>query len=77
LLNLTGGSQPLFYGRIVEGGRRAQTVLVEQRRRGVSGHCGSGPGRKRAQAVATTYSMKVLNLAAAAVHARGEAGNPG
>jgi hypothetical protein len=62
LLNLTGARSRLFYGRIVERGRRAQTVLVERRRR-VSGKLRLGPGRrKRAQDIATVYAMKVPAL---------------
>jgi hypothetical protein len=62
LLGLSGARRNLFYGRIVESGRRAQTVLVERRRR-VAGKLRLGPGRrKRAEDIATTYSLKVRPL---------------
>jgi hypothetical protein len=50
----------LYYGRFVEFGRKAQTVLVERRRR-VGGllRTQSRGSRKRAEDIAATYSMKV------------------
>jgi hypothetical protein len=61
LLNLTGPRRKLFYGRIVERGRRAQTVLVQRRKRG---RRPLGPGRrKRAQDIASVYSMHVRAMA--------------
>lgn len=47
-----------FYGRIVEFGRRAQTVLVQRRRR-VEGRLRSSRGRKRAEDIAATYALHV------------------
>ncbi|CAN5368661.1 hypothetical protein BH10PSE14_BH10PSE14_04380 [soil metagenome] len=47
-----------YYGRFVEFGRRAQTVLVQRRRR-VKGLLRSSRGRKRAEDIAATYTMHV------------------
>jgi hypothetical protein len=58
LLDLKGGRSRLFYGRIVESGRRARTVLVERRRR-VGGRLRTNRGRKVAGDVASTYSLRV------------------
>jgi hypothetical protein len=59
---LIKGRSNLFYGRIVEFGRRAQVVLVQRRRR-VGGKLRLGPGRrKRAEDVAATYSLRVKAL---------------
>jgi hypothetical protein len=54
----TGGRSDLFYGRVVEFGRHAQTVLVQRRRR-VGGRLRSSRGRKIAADLEATYSMKV------------------
>jgi hypothetical protein len=49
----------LYYGRFVEFGRKAQTVLVERRKR-VDGKLRLGPGRrKRAEDIAKTYSLRI------------------
>jgi hypothetical protein len=48
----------LFYGRIVYFGRKAQTVLVQRRRR-VGGVLRTQNRRKRAEDIVKTYSMKV------------------
>ena len=56
LNNLTGGRSALFYGRIVEFGRSAQTVLVQRRRPGTSGLRNR---RKRLEDIAATYSLRV------------------
>jgi hypothetical protein len=62
LLGIVGKRSRLFYGRIIEAGRRAQTVLVQRRRR-VAGQLRLGPGRrKRAEDIASTYSLKVRPL---------------
>jgi hypothetical protein len=62
LLGIKGGRSKLFYGRIVEAGRRAQVVLVQRRRRG-GGKLRLGPGRrKRAEDIAATYSLRVSPL---------------
>ncbi|CAD7336058.1 hypothetical protein FIM10_04045 [Sphingomonadales bacterium 56] len=62
----------LFYGRIIEFGRKAQTVIVQRRRR-VLADIGDGNkkrilrtsrGRKLAADIASTYSMKVKALPA-------------
>lgn len=63
LLGLKRGRSNLFYGLIVETGRRAQTVLVQRRRR-VNGKLRSARGRKRSEDIATTYPMKVKARAA-------------
>lgn len=47
-----------FYGRIVEFGRKAQTVWVERRRR-VGGMLRLSRGRKRAEDVAAAYALHV------------------
>lgn len=47
-----------YYGRFVNFGRRAQTVLVERRRR-VGGRLRSANGRKRAEDIVSTYRLKV------------------
>jgi len=52
-----------FYGRIVNFGRRAQTVVVQRRRR-VNGALRSSRGRKRAEDIAATYTMHVRARAA-------------
>jgi hypothetical protein len=52
----------LYYGRFVEFGRRAQTVVVERRRR-VDGRLRASRGRKLSGDVAATYSMKVSAVA--------------
>lgn len=52
----------LFYGRIVERGRRAQTVLVQRRRR-VKGRLRTQSRRKLASDIAATYSMNVRAMA--------------
>lgn len=49
---------PLFYGRVVEQGRKAQTVLVERRRR-VGGRLRTKNGRKIAGDIVRTYTMRV------------------
>lgn len=51
-----------YYGRFVEFGRRAQTVLVQRRRR-VDGRLRSRSRRKLAEDVAATYSLKVKAMA--------------
>jgi len=51
-------SYGLYYGRFVEFGRRGQTVTVQRRRR-VAGRLRSTRGRKRAEDIVATYSMKV------------------
>ncbi len=48
----------LYYGRFVEFGRRGQVVTVQRRRR-VKGRLRSSRGRKRAEDIVATYSMKV------------------
>jgi hypothetical protein len=53
----------LFYGRVVEFGRHAQTVLVQRRRR-VGGRLRSSRGRKIAADLAATYTMKVSSTVA-------------
>jgi hypothetical protein len=52
-VGLIGKKTKLFYGRIVERGRRAQVVLAKR----------GGRGGRRSQAVAATYSMRVSRLA--------------
>lgn len=49
---------PLFYGRVVERGRKAQVVRVERRRR-VGGRLRSKNGRKVAGDIVATYTMRV------------------
>lgn len=67
LLTQGRGKSNLFYGRIIEFGRKAQTVIVQRRRR-VKVAIGGGEqkailrkarGRKLAADIASTYSMKV------------------
>ena len=60
LLGLKSGRARLFYGRFVNFGRRAQTVLVERRRR-VNGQLRLEPGRrrKRASDIVKRYSLRV------------------
>lgn len=56
---VTGKTQyGLFYGRFVEFGRRGQTVKVQRRRR-IKGRLRSSRGRKLAEDIVATYSMKV------------------
>jgi hypothetical protein len=70
LLGLTGARSRLFYGRIVERGRRAQTVLVQRRRR-VGNKLRLGPGRrKRVQDIASVYSLRVPAMAPSSPAAR-------
>jgi hypothetical protein len=52
----------LFYGRIVEFGRRGQVVNVQRRRR-VGGRLRTTRGRKRAEDIVSTYTMKVPSAA--------------
>lgn len=63
LIGLKGGRASLFYGRIVNFGRRAQTVLVQRRRR-VNGQLRSSRRRKVAADIAATYPLKVRPRAA-------------
>lgn len=58
LLGLRKGRSNLFYGRIVNSGRAAQTVLVQRRRR-VKGFLRTSRGRKRAEDISSTYTLKV------------------
>ncbi len=58
LLGLTGSRSNLFYGRIVNFGRSAQTVLVQRRRR-VNGSLRVYRGRKRLEDISVTYSLPV------------------
>lgn len=58
LINLTGGRASLFYGRIIEFGRHAQTVLVQRRRR-VNGKLRLLNRRKRLEDIVATYSLPV------------------
>lgn len=58
LLGLKGGRAKLYYGRFVQFGRKAQTVLVQRRRR-VDGKLRTARGRKRAEDIAATYSLRV------------------
>lgn len=53
-IGLLARKSKLFYGRIIEGGRRAQVVLAKRRVR---------VGGRRSQTVAATYSMRVSRLA--------------
>lgn len=62
LLSVVGKRSRLFYGRIIEAGRRAQTVMVKRRPRG-SGASSGRRRRRRADAVASVYSMKVRPMA--------------
>ena len=50
-------NRKLFYGRIVEFGRKAKTVMVQRRRAGANN--GYRGGRKRAEDIATTYRMRI------------------
>lgn len=56
LLGLRGANRRLYYGLIVEAGRKAHVVLVDRKRR--------AKGRARAAQVASTYAMRVTPLAA-------------
>lgn len=60
LVNLKRGSHPLFYGRFVDQGVRAQTVLVERRRR-VNGRLRleRRGNRKRLSDIVARYSLNV------------------
>jgi hypothetical protein len=49
----------LFYGIIVNFGRRAQTVIVQRRKVGARG---LRNGRKRAEDIATTYSLPITPI---------------
>lgn len=51
-------SKPKFYGRVIEFGRKAQTVLVQRRRR-VNGRLRTARGRKRSEDIAATYPLHV------------------
>lgn len=71
LLGTPRGRAKLFYGRIQDLGRRAQTVTVQRRRR-VEVNIGRGEvksilrtsrGRKRAEDIVTTYQMRVPAMA--------------
>jgi len=72
LLGTRGGQSKLFYGRIQDLGRRAQTVLVQRRRRVAQTfrdgrtvnmlRTGSG-GRKRTEDIVATYKMRVRGMA--------------
>jgi len=53
-----GGRSNLFYGRIVELGRKAQVVLVERRRR-VGGKLRTVRGRKVAADIVKAYNLTV------------------
>ncbi|WP_242140867.1 hypothetical protein [Sphingomonas sp. TREG-RG-20F-R18-01] len=64
LTNLTGYRWDLFYGRIVEFGRKAQTVLV-QRRKAANGRLRTARGRKRAEDIVASYTLNVKARAAA------------
>ncbi|MDX5984694.1 hypothetical protein SIL82_10505 [Sphingomonas echinoides] len=66
-----GGGDPrnlgdIFYGRFIEFGRKAQTVVVERRRR-VAGQLRTEPNsrgrRKRIEDIAGTYKMNVRAMA--------------
>jgi hypothetical protein len=52
------GQSDNFYGRIIEFGRKFQTVTVQRRRR-VGGVLRTRRGRKRAEDVVAIYSLKV------------------
>lgn len=71
LLGTPSGRAKLFYGRIQDLGRKAQTVLVQRRRR-VSVSLGRGKiasilrtqrGRKVQEDIVTTYRMRVPAMA--------------
>lgn len=62
LLGLVKGQGKLWYGRVVQFGRRAQVVLVSRRRVGASKRLRGG--RKRAEDIAATYSLRVSPLTA-------------
>lgn len=63
LLGTTGAYGKRFYGLIVEGGRRAQTVMVERRRR-VNGRLRTSGRRKRASDIVARYKLNVPAMAA-------------
>ena len=56
--NSKNGRDSRFYGRIVEGGRKGQTVLVQRRRR-VDGRLRSARGRKIAGDIVASYNLTV------------------
>ena len=58
LIGVKRGRASLFYGRIVNFGRKAQTVIVQRRRR-VDGKLRVARGRKMAADIAATYRLKV------------------
>jgi hypothetical protein len=62
LLGTTGRSK-YYYGRFVEFGRRAQTVIVQRRRRTGGKLRLNRSRRKMAEDIAATYSMHVSPLA--------------
>lgn len=64
LLDLKKGRSPLYYGRFVNYGRKAQTVIVQRRRR-VNGKLRSSRGRKNSADISATYK---LNVKAEAAH---------
>lgn len=53
-----GNMTKAYYGRFVQFGRKAQTVLVQRRRR-VGGKLRSARGRKVASDIVSTYSLRV------------------
>ena len=57
LIGLAGGRAKLFYGRIINFGRRAQVVIVSRRKPGIAKRTSSG--RKRADDIAATYALRV------------------
>lgn len=57
LLGTKRGRARLFYGRIQDLGRKAQTVTVTRRKRGVN--TGLSGGRKKASDVAGVYRLRV------------------
>lgn len=63
LVKTSPGRSKLFYGRIVNFGRRAKIVLVQRRRR-VSGKLRTLRGRKRAEDIAAIYALHVKARAA-------------
>jgi hypothetical protein len=62
LIGLAGGRAKLFYGRIINFGRRAQVVIVSRRKVGIAKRLTAG--RKRASDIAATYALHVTALPA-------------
>jgi hypothetical protein len=52
-------NQRLFYARILQVGRKAQTVTVTRRRKGIGKRLDPKTGRKRFEDIVATYQLRV------------------